>query len=412
MSFSALGLSEILLQQIEKAGFVEPTEIQSKTIPSILEGKDLLAAAQTGSGKTASFVLPLIDKQLKSGNSGRAKLTTLVLVPTRELAAQIGGVFASFSMQQLKVSTVYGGVKINPQMMALRGGTDVLVATPGRLLDLVQHNAIKLHTVETLVLDEADRMLDLGFSKELNEILALLPNRRQNLFFSATFPEDVQLLTDEILNDPVKVSIEATLTTADLVQQRAIEVDRSNRTMLLKHLLNEEGWSRVLVFAASKRGANNITMKLERAGIKAKALHGDLSQSARSTALFDFKMSRIQVLVATDVAARGIDIEQLPCVVNFDLPRSPADYVHRIGRTGRAGEQGVAISFITVDDDNHFRLIEKRTKQRIVREQIDGFLRENKPMEDSHQSKEPIKGKRMSKKDKARAEAARLANGE
>ncbi len=315
----------------------------------------------------------------------------------------------------LKIAIIFGGVSINPQMMDLRGGADIVVATPGRLLDLIDHNALKLSGVSMLVLDEADRLLDLGFSEEIGRILALTPAQRQTLFFSATFPEEVQALADTLLRAPVRVEVAAIPQEAPDIEQRAILVDASRRTMLLKHLILEQKWSRVLVFVATKYAAEHIADKLQRNGIKADPFHGEFSQGARSQVLADFKASRLQVLVATDVAARGIDIAQLPAVVNYDLPRSAVDYTHRIGRTGRAGERGVAVSFISADTEAHFRLIEKRQNVLLVREQIAGF----EPVETAsvrvvHEATDAVnggvKGARKSKKDKLR-EAAALAQG-
>lgn len=411
MSFSALGLSGFLLDALTDLGYEQPTPVQEKAIPPTLEGNDLLAAAETGSGKTAGFVLPILER-MKEGIPPRGNLAhVLVLVPTRELAVQIEEAvqqYAKYFPRKFKSLAVYGGVSINTQMQAMRGGCDIVVATPGRLIDLFKRNAIDLRAVHTLVLDEADRMLDLGFADELDDILEELPEQRQNLLFSATFPQSVRALTDELLIDPVEISIKQEATIPEQLQQRAIEVDRTNRTMLLKHLLKTENWKQVLIFVASKRTANNVILKLSRSDIPAQALHGDLSQSERSEALADFKSGRCRILVATDLAARGIDIPNLPCVLNYDLPRSPSDYVHRIGRTGRAGEVGLALSFIDHENDSHFKVIEKRIKQQLPREQIKGFERDSfVPLEVREQKgKAPVKGKRMSKKDKLRAAAA------
>ena len=413
MSFASLGLSEHLLRALDDQGYQQPTPIQQKAIPVVLEGRDVVAAAQTGSGKTAGFGLPILQRLSEQSGQGYRPVRALVLVPTRELAAQVAeaiSLYASQLPQRLKIEAVYGGVSINPQMMSLRGGCDVLVATPGRLLDLLENNATDLRGVETLVLDEADRMLDLGFADELGWVLEELPARRQTLLFSATFPEAVLKLTEELLDNPVHIEVKSESTVAELVEQRAIEVDRTNRTMLLRHLIDQENWSRVLVFVASRRGANNVTMKLAKYGIRAVALHGELTQDARSKALAEFKKKKFQVLVATDLASRGIDIAQLPCVVNYDLPRSPADYVHRIGRTARAGESGLAISFIDHESDAHFKLIEKRSRQTLPREQIPGFERSAEAPVELEKPKGPVKGKRKSKKDKLR-EAAAKAGG-
>ncbi len=375
MTFSSLGLAPCLVRAIDDIAHQVPTPIQRAAIPEILRGKDVLACAQTGSGKTAAFGLPILQ-QLLSKRSVWRTVHALVLVPTRELAAQVGESmrqYVAYFEQPVKISAVFGGVSINPQMIELRRSADVIVATPGRLLDLVRHNALHLSTIKTLVLDEADRLLALGFADEINEILTLLPAQRQTLMFSATFPMEVHALAEALLNSPVRVDVEATSATAPDIVQRAIAVDVSKRTQLLRHLIQHHGWSRVLVFVATKYSTEHVAQKLRRLGINAAAFHGELSQGARTQALADFKASKLQVLVATDVAARGIDIVQLAAVVNYDLPRSPVDYVHRIGRTGRAGESGVAVSFVGAATEMHFRLIEKRHKMRLVREHIEGY---------------------------------------
>ena len=410
MPFSALGLSEPLLRAIAGRNYAAPTAIQSQAIPAVLRGADVWASAQTGSGKTAAFVLPLLQL-LASGVRPRGRLVrALILVPTRELAVQIGEsirAYARYLPQPLKTLVVYGGFSINPQMMALGGGADIVVATPGRLLDLVDHNAVSLSEVSFLVLDEADRLFDLGFSGELNRILSLLPARRQNLLFSATFPPEVHALATALLRDPVRLDVPSTPAAQPAIVQRVIEVDAPRRTQLLRHLLEENPWPGVLVFVATKYATEHVADKLGRAGIAAAALHGELSQGARMAALADFKASRVRVLLATDLAARGIDIVRLPVVVNYDLPRSAVDYTHRIGRTGRAGEAGVAISFVSADTHAHFQLIEKRHALSLAREQIPGF----EPVETERPSPPlgGIKGKRKSKKDRLREAAAREA---
>jgi ATP-dependent RNA helicase RhlE len=376
MTFASLGLAPCLLRAIEDAALGEPTPIQRTAIPEILCGHDVLACAQTGSGKTAAFSLPILQQLLSHADQRWRALRALILVPTRELAVQVGESLRKYAVhfpRPLKISSVFGGVSINPQMMDLRGRADVVVATPGRLLDLVRHNALRLGTVATLVLDEADRLLDLGFADELAEILALLPAHRQNLMFSATFPAQVQTLAENLLRAPIRINIETTEATAPDIAQRAIAVDAPKRTQLLRHLIETQGWTRVLVFVATKYATEHVAQKLRRVGINAAAFHGELSQGARTKALSDFKASKLQVLVATDVAARGIDITQLAAVVNYDLPRSAVDYVHRIGRTGRAGETGVAVSFVSAATEMHFRLIEKRNNVRLTRERIEGF---------------------------------------
>ena len=412
MSFSTLGLAPSLLNAIAEIGYQEPTAIQSAAIPPILRGADVLGAAQTGSGKTAAFALPLLQGLMEK-RGGPRKLHGLVLVPTRELATQVGEairLLVSHLPSTIKVSIVFGGVSINPQMLALRGGTHIVVATPGRLLDLVDHNALDISQTSTLVLDEADRLLDLGFSEELNRILALLPKQRQNLFFSATFPPAVTALANSLLRDPVKVEVLSQESSQPDISQRAIEVDVPRRTMLLRHLILQNQWRQVLVFVATKYAAEHVAYKLDRNGVRAGAFHGDFSQGARSEVLEDFKAGKLKVLVATDVAARGIDIAGLPVVVNYDLPRSAVDYTHRIGRTGRAGESGVAVSFITADNEPHFRLIEKRQGVRVPREQVEGFEQTETPTAPVSAATDTlnggIKGKRKSKKDKLREAAA------
>lgn len=421
MPFASLGLTSPLARVAAEQGFVHPTPIQAAAIPAILQGRDVLGLAQTGSGKTAAFVLPLLQQVMGARRSTPRRLLVLILVPTRELADQVGEVTRELAHSldaPVKVVTAFGGVSINPQMMALRGGADIVVATPGRLLDLVNHNAVRLDEVAALVLDEADRLLDLGFSEELAEILAQLPQRRQSLFFSATFADDVQALADALLRDPVRIEVPAEPETRPDITQRAIETDAPKRAQLLKHLIESSDWgesARVLVFAATKYGTELVAHKLHRAGIHAAAFHGDLSQGARRAVLDAFKANELQVVVATDVAARGIDIAGLPVVVNFDLPRSPDDYIHRIGRTGRAGASGLAISFITPEAEAHFRLIEKRQGQRVARERIAGFEPAAPTLDEDGEPAGPkgldpnggIKGARKSKKDKLREAAAR-----
>lgn len=376
MPFSSLGLSPELLRAVGDSGYSTPTPVQKEAIPAILAGRDVWACAQTGSGKTAAFALPLLQNLQKVEREAPLRLHTLILVPTRELAAQVGESiksFAGYLGRPVKVICAFGGVSINPQMMALRGGADIVVATPGRLLDLVDHNALRLAGTATLVLDEADRLLDLGFADELGNILERLPHRRQNLLFSATFPPDVRALAQQLLHDPIHIDVPTVAATQPDILQRSIHVDPARRTQLLRHLINKHGWSRTLVFVATRYATEHIAVKLRRLGIPATAFSGDMSQGARTWALADFKAGRVKVLIATDVAARGIDIAQLPAVVNYDLPRSTTDYVHRIGRTGRAGESGVAVSFVPSNVENHFRLIEKRQGLRVPREVIAGF---------------------------------------
>jgi superfamily II DNA/RNA helicase len=413
MPFTTLGLAPSLLDAIAAIGYQTPTPVQAAAVPAALAGRDVLGAAQTGSGKTAAFALPMLQALLAREGTRRG-LHGLVLVPTRELAAQVGEAIRALVQHlpsTIKVTIAFGGVSINPQMMALRGGTDILVATPGRLLDLVEHNAIKLDHTATLVLDEADKLLDMGFAEEIARILALLPAARQNLFFSATFPPAVQALATSLLRDPARVDVQADAASTPDIEQRAFAVDPLRRLQLLKTLIKQHGWRQVLVFVATKYASEHVADKLRRNGIAAEAFHGDFSQGARTEVLADFRAGRLHVLVATDVAARGIDIAQLPVVVNFDLPRSPADYTHRIGRTGRAGASGMAVSFVSADTEQHFRLIEKRQGVRVPRETLAGF----EPVETASPPASAvtdtvnggIKGKRKSKKDKLREAAAK-----
>ncbi|WP_417069268.1 DEAD/DEAH box helicase [Niveibacterium terrae] len=410
MSFASLGLSPALVRAAEALSYTQPTPVQTEAIPAALQGRDLLATAHTGSGKTAAFCLPIVQRLIEAPRYAPRRTQALILVPTRELATQVGETMRGFAERlatPLKVSIVFGGVSINPQMMKMRGGTDVVVATPGRLLDLLDHNALKLGDIATLVLDEADRLLSEGFADELAAILARLPAQRQNQLFSATLPDAVQNLANELLNDPVRIDLAAEPETEPDIVERAIEVDAGRRTALLHHLVEEQAWSRVLVFVATRSACEHVAEKLGKRGILAAPFSSEMTQGARTEALAHFKAGRLQVLVATDLAARGIDIDQLPVVVNYDLPRSVADYVHRIGRTGRAGASGLAVSFIPAASEAHFRLIEKKTNRRVGREQIAGFERQETAEPASADG--GIKGRRKSKKDKLREAAARQA---
>jgi ATP-dependent RNA helicase RhlE len=365
MNFSELGLSTPILQAIKQANYESPYPIQIEAIPAILQKRDVLGLAQTGSGKTAAYILPILEElQQKAINKGRS-VSVLVIVPTRELAAQVEEVinmFANFLPRKVKSTAVFGGVSINPQMMKLHG-TDILVATPGRLLDLISKNAISISELSTLVLDEADKILNLGFKEEVDEILALLPKRRQNILFSATMEESVAQLIDKLLKKPLKIETHIEEITPDLISQTAYLVSQERKGPLLRHLIQKGKWHQVLVFTSSIRAADNLTAKLNKNGIQARALHGDKSQGARTEALKQFKEGNLSVLVATDLASRGLDIQALPYVVNFELPRSPKDYIHRIGRTGRAGTEGEAISLITEEDKPHWKVIQKKMKR-------------------------------------------------
>jgi ATP-dependent RNA helicase RhlE len=413
MPFGALGLSAPLTRALQELEFAQPTPVQTAAIPPILSGRDVLASARTGSGKTAAFILPLLERLAARAAESPRPVAVLVLVPTHELTAQIAEAVRSFGRHLARpprTVVVVGGVSINPQLMALRGGADIVIATPGRLLDLVERNGLHLDRLQVLVLDEADRLFSLGFAAELASVLALLPARCQHLLFSATLPGPVLRLAEQLLHQPTRIDLDAGKTPgAASIVQRAIEVDAGKRTQLLAHLLTTSGWSHVLVFVESQHRAEHVAMKLTRRGIAAASLHGALSSGARTQALADFKSQHLQVLVATDVAARGLDILQLPAVVNYDLPRSPVDYLHRIGRTGRAGETGVAISFVSAATAAHLRLIEKRQQLSIPREQIAGFepVELDVPPGDPHGG---VKGRRKSKKDKLREAAAAAQN--
>lgn len=376
MSFDSLGLRAELLRAIADEGYSTPTPIQLQAIPAVLNGGDILAAAQTGTGKTAGFTLPLLEKlsQTTKATNGRRPVRALILTPTRELAAQVFESVRTYGKYvPLRATVVFGGVSINPQMMKLRGGVDILVATPGRLLDLVQQNAVKLNELEVLVLDEADRMLDMGFIHDIKKVLALLPAKRQNLLFSATFSDEIKALADKLLNRPTLIEVARRNTASERVTQRVHPVDRHRKRELLSHLIGSGQWQQVLVFTRTKHGANRLTEQLMEDGISAAAIHGNKSQGARTKALEDFKRNTIRVLVATDIAARGIDIDQLPHVVNYELPNVPEDYVHRIGRTGRAECEGEAISLVCVDEHKFLHDIERLIKRDIEIVVLPGF---------------------------------------
>lgn len=414
-TFESLGLAPPLAAACREAGYASPSPIQVQAIPPLLRGRDLLGLAPTGSGKTAAFALPLLQRIDGVRRHGPRRVRVLVLVPTRELAAQVGDVFrrlGSALERPPKVAVVSGGVSVNPQMMGLRGGADIVVATPGRLLDLVDRNALRLGHVEALVLDEADRLLDLGFAAERGRVLALLPASRQNLLLSATFPPGVQALADALLRDAVRVESSAQGEDQPAIEQRVIAVDPGRRTELLRHLLGQAGWRRVLVFVATRHAAEHVAGKLYERGVFAAPFHGDLSQSLRTDRLQDFKDGGWDLLVTTDVASRGIDVAGVDAVINYDLPRSTDDYVHRIGRTARAGATGTAVSFVSAATEAHFRLIEKRQHLALPRETVAGF----EPLQTdadlparTGDGAGGIKGRRPSRKDKLRAAAAAAA---
>jgi len=374
MSFVSLGLIEPLVRATSELGYKEPSPIQLKAIPAILQGKDVLASAQTGTGKTASFVLPILQRLLDKPRAKSNRTKVLILTPTRELAAQVQeSIMAYGRYVSCRSTVVFGGVKINPQMMKLRSGVELLVATPGRLLDLYQQKAIQFDEVDTLVLDEADRMLDMGFIHDIKRIISLLPRNRQNLMFSATFSDDIRNLVKGILNQPVEIDVAPRNTTAIAVTQIVHPVDKARKPALLSHLIHKNKWGQTLVFSRTKHGANKLVKQLAEDHIHAAAIHGNKSQSQRTKALAEFKSGEVHILVATDIAARGIDIDQLPCVVNFDLPQVPEDYVHRIGRTGRAGASGQAISLVCADEASQLQAIERLIKRKLERIEIDDF---------------------------------------
>ena len=374
MSFSTLGLSDPLLRAVSDKGYTTPSPIQAEAIPAVLKGHDVMAAAQTGTGKTAGFTLPLLQKLSQGSLAKSNQARALVLTPTRELAAQIAeNVEAYGKYLNLRSAVVFGGVKINPQMMKLRKGADVLIATPGRLLDLHQQNAIAFDQLEVLILDEADRMLDMGFIHDIRRILKTLPKQRQNLMFSATFSDDIRQLAKTIVNDPVEISVTPRNSAAVSVTQWVHPIDKDQKRRLLAELIKKHRWEQVLVFSRTKHGANRIAEFLEKNNIQAAAIHGNKSQGARTRALADFKSGNVRVLVATDIAARGLDIEQLPQVVNVDLPEVAQDYVHRIGRTGRAGATGQAISLVSADEIHLLQDIERLTQQLLPRSLVEGY---------------------------------------
>ena len=371
-TFDELGLSETLLRAVEEQGYNTPSPIQQKAIPPVLEGKDVMAAAQTGTGKTAAFTLPLLQR-LSSLHPHRG-VRALVITPTRELAAQVEDSVSTYGKHgELRSCVVFGGVKINPQIARLRNGVDVLVATPGRLLDLHGQGAVDLDDLDILVLDEADRMLDMGFIHDIRKIIRILPEERQTLMFSATFSKEIRDLARNFMRNPVEVSVTPPNSTAETVKQWVYPVDKKRKPALLSHLVRDKQWHQVLVFTRTKHGANRLTRHLEQDGIAAAAIHGNKSQNARTKALDGFKRGKVQALVATDIAARGLDIEQLPQVVNFDLPNVAEDYVHRIGRTGRAGAAGRAYSLVSADEADQLFGIERLIRKPLQREEIEGF---------------------------------------
>lgn len=378
MSFESLGLNAELLRAVSESGYTTPTPIQQQAIPAVLEGRDLMGGAQTGTGKTAGFTLPLLHRLMEQHGAhtgkGKRPVRALVLTPTRELAAQVAESVETYGRHlPLTSMVVFGGVKINPQIEKLRRGVDILVATPGRLLDHVQQRTVDLRNVDILVLDEADRMLDMGFIHDIRKVLAILPKHKQTLLFSATFSSEIKQLANGLMNDPVLVEVARRNTASEKVEQVVHPVDKARKRELLSFLIGSKNWHQVLVFTRTKHGANRLTEQLGKDGITAAAIHGNKSQGARTRALADFKANNIRVLVATDIAARGLDIDQLPHVVNFELPNIPEDYVHRIGRTGRAGNEGEAMSLVCVDELKLLRDIERLIKRNIPKVQIEGY---------------------------------------
>ncbi|MFA5700145.1 MAG: DEAD/DEAH box helicase [Desulfuromonas sp.] len=377
MTFDTLGLKAELLRAVAEMGYSKPTPIQLKAIPAVLNGGDMLAGAQTGTGKTAGFTLPLLQRlhtSTKPKAAGKPAVRALILTPTRELAAQVGESVANYGRYlPLSSTIIFGGVNIRPQINTLRKGVDIVIATPGRLLDHVGQKTLDLSQVEILVLDEADRMLDMGFIHDIRKIMALLPQKRQSLLFSATFSNEIKNLADKLLHKPVMIEVARRNTAAEQVSQTVYPIDKSRKRELLSHLIGSQNWQQVLVFARTKHGSNRLAQQLERDGIRSTAIHGNKSQGARTKALADFKAGRARVLVATDIAARGLDIEQLPFVVNYDLPNIPEDYVHRIGRTGRAGHTGQAISLVAGDETRLLQAIEKMLQKKITKEHVKGY---------------------------------------
>ena len=389
-TFTELGLSECIVRAVSEHGYTIPTPIQQQAIPAVIKGGDLLAGAQTGTGKTAGFTLPILERLSKGANAPKNKtdrrhIRALVLTPTRELAAQVEESVRTYGKHtNLNSGVIFGGVGINPQIKLLKTGVDILVATPGRLLDHKQQGTIDLSHVEILVLDEADRMLDMGFIHDIKKVLAVLPPKRQNLLFSATFSDDIKALADRLLNNPAMIEVARRNSTVEIIAQKVHPVDRDKKQQLLAYLIKTHSWNQVLVFTRTKHGANKLVEQLIAGGINSMAIHGNKSQSARTKALSEFKDGSLTVLVATDIAARGIDIDQLPHVVNYDLPNVPEDYVHRIGRTGRAGATGEAVSLVCVDEFKLLADIEKLINRRLPQEIIDGFI------PDPHAKAQPI----------------------
>jgi ATP-dependent RNA helicase RhlE len=391
MSFNELGLSPHILRAVKELGYEQPTPIQQQAIPAILAGQDVLGGAQTGTGKTAGFTLPMLQRLLANHGRGRRQVRALVLTPTRELAAQVGESIIKYAHHlPFKTLIAYGGVSIKPNLDAIKLGVDILVATPGRLLDLLTQGALTLSQLEVLVLDEADRMLDMGFIVDIRRIMKALPAERQTLLFSATFSNDIKALADDLLNDPTLIEVDPSNTAAEQVTQRIIQVDRERRRELLSHMIGRGNWQRVLVFVRTKQIADRLAQQMQKDGLNTVAIHGDKSQGARNRALADFRSGEVRVLVATDIAARGLDIDQLPYVINFELPQMAEDYIHRIGRTGRAGRGGEAISLVSQDELGQLKAIEALIGQSLSVEILDGYEPSGKPSRQTLPGSKPV----------------------
>ena len=374
MSFDSLGLSAALLRAVSEEGYTQPTPVQAQVIPVVLQGRDVMAGAQTGTGKTAGFTLPMLELLSAAPAGGYRHLRALILTPTRELAAQVAASVQRYGKHlPLKSTVVFGGVNINPQTAALRRGVDILIATPGRLLDHASQGNVDLSRVEILVLDEADRMLDMGFLPDIRRIIALLPPKRQNLLFSATFPDDIRTLANKMLNSPMRIEVARRNAAADHVEQIVHLAEKNQKRGMLSWLISSGNWRQVLVFTRTKHGANRLAQQLEQDGLRAAAIHGNKSQGARTKALADFKQGSVRILVATDIASRGLDIDQLPHVVNYELPDVPEYYVHRIGRTGRAGREGIAVSLVSNDERPMLQVIERLLGYRIPQQPVTGY---------------------------------------
>ncbi len=392
MQFDSLGLKPELLRAVSEQGYTQPTPVQQKAIPVVLEGRDLMASAQTGTGKTAAFTLPLLH-QLSERRAGHPRPRALILLPTRELAAQVHENLRAYGRHlNLKSLEVFGGVNINPQITKLKRGIDVLIATPGRLIDHMERGTVRLDAIETLILDEADRMLDMGFRPAIERVVKALPKQRQTLLFSATFSKEITEMARRYLNDPVRVETAAPNSTVDAIAQQAVRVDQKKKRELLSWMIGSKDWRQVLVFTRTKHGANRLAKQLETDGLTSAAIHGNKSQGARTRALGDFKKNKVRVLVATDIAARGLDIDQLPHVVNYDIPHVPEDYVHRIGRTGRAGRDGLAVSLVSGSEHGLFEDIRKLVKVEIPTETVDGY-EPTEPLSKGSPSSPPRRGR-------------------